>query len=76
MYGNDVSMVDAGQQPPFAYKPRRPWVARPVVNAKKLQRHLAFELRIPGAIDLARGTTAEALDQLEVSPLSNDGRRL
>src|SRR4029453_19592225 len=71
VHGDDVGMPDARQQAPFAGDARRLRIVMEIVEAEQLERHLAFEMTIPRAIDLAERAAAEPLDPRQLRPAAD-----
>ena len=58
----DEGMIQGGEHARFALEPRQPvWIVNDRIG-KDLDRDLALEARITGAIDLAHATSAEHAD--------------
>ena len=71
--GHDISMMDAGQQPPF-FEDCGPASGQRAIFGEELQGDVTIELRVPGPIDLTERTEADAFPYAKVPPLSR--RRL
>ena len=72
---DDVRVAHAGQQAALFDDRGR---ARPVGDRRgrqQLQRDLAVEPRVPGAVDLAEGAAADALEHAQVTPVVAGRRR-
>ena len=65
---HDVGIADARQGAAFAQDAFTDDVQGGVLRLQDLQRHFAFELRVPGAIDRALAALAESRTQLVASP--------
>ena len=66
---DDVRMTDAGEQSAFVDDGRRERIAHGGIRIDQLERHLAIEARVPGAVDLAEDATADSLERAQVSPV-------
>ena len=75
VHADDVRVADAREQAAFVRDPRRVDVLARGAGAQQLQRDVALEIRVPRAVDVAERAAAEPLDQLEMRPAADGGRR-
>ena len=73
VHGNHVGMAHAREQPAFVDHARRiaqrcRGIIRRGSAAQKLQRDFAVQLRVPRAIDLAKGAASDRFEQPEMPP--------
>jgi hypothetical protein len=65
---DDVGVLDSGEQAPLVDRAGRRLVVRRRIPVEKLDLHFAFEARIPGAVDGAELTGADAAPDLQAAP--------